>query len=81
MEFDTFNNFYKKRKNIKRVYKQLSWTEKIVYKKYIYARPFREYFKDCIWNYLNLEKDEVDYISSEKLKQLCELYFRKGEKS
>lgn len=80
MEFDTFNDFYKKRKNIKRLYKQLPWVEQCVFKAYVYSHPFREYFRDCIWNYLNLEKDEVDYVSSEKLKQYCQLYLKKGER-
>lgn len=54
MGFLTYNDFFKRRKNIKNKYKQMKCEEQRIYKMYLYSQREMSTKKvDLIWEYLN----------------------------
>lgn len=53
MRFDTFNDFYIRRKIIKGLFENLNADDREIYKYYLYANSLlSEMKKDCMWEYL-----------------------------
>lgn len=75
MTFDTYNDFYLRRKIIKRLFDDLDRCDKEVYKYYVYANRILSDTKvDRIWEFLtSMDGDEL-FINEGKLRQ----YYNKG---
>lgn len=64
--FYSILDFFPKRKEIKAIYKSLSLTDKINYKKFVYSICFeREYVKDLIWEFLNDWEESYEKLMQE----------------
>lgn len=71
MKFIGYINFYKMRYAIKYKYNNLSKSDKVLYKYYVYSRrQLREYTCDLIWCFLN----DDEFITDEIMKSECAKY-------
>lgn len=62
MVYYTFSDFMDRRNNIKELLKGKNKEYVAIYRMYVGSRPWmKEYYRDCIWDFLN------DYMSDEKL--------------
>lgn len=74
MRFETFNDFYIRRKIIKELFDKSSDNMKEVYKYYVFANSILSRMKkECIWEYLS-EPSEYRRVGDHKLRQ----YYNKG---
>lgn len=72
MEFLTFEEFYLKCENIKKMYEKMSRREKCIYKMYVYSNfLIRMNVKDKIWEYLNEPFGSAYYVTKEGLAIYC----------
>lgn len=79
MRFETFNDFYVRRKIIKELFGRLSNNGKEIYKYYLYANSILSVQKkDCMWEYLVEPTDEYCRVGDHKLRQY---YSKSGDKS
>lgn len=54
VKFINFDDFYQNKKYLRTMYKELSLSDKIMLKRFIYDEmKMYESDKDCIWNFLN----------------------------
>ena len=75
MKFELYNDFYERRKYIKREFDRLSPAYREVYKYYVYSNRLLSDVKvDCIWEYLSEPSNSV-YKSTEKK---LEFYYNKS---
>jgi len=69
MGFSTYNDFFKRRNNIKKQYMQMNCQEKRIYKMYLYSQRDMSTPKvDLIWEFLNESDTSIYCPSKEKLK-------------
>lgn len=65
MLFYTFEDFMKVRTYIKEQYALKPYEYKVMYNLYIESRPWiKEYYRGCIWDYLNDYLTEQEIISN-----------------
>ena len=64
-------DFFPRKDEIKEIYDNLSFSEKKIYKMYVYSICFeREYTKDLIWEYLNgWEEGQFELAKEWRLKK------------
>lgn len=68
IQFNTFEEFYLKAKNIKKEFEKMTLKEKCIYKMYVYSNCLlKMYIQDKIWEYLNEPIGSVYYTSYEML--------------
>lgn len=77
--FYSIIDFFPRRDLIRNEYEKMDAKEKRIYKMYVYSICFEnEYVKDCIWEYLNTNKDDLSFIYV--LSNLAKEYRRKSKK-
>lgn len=77
MRFETFNDFYVRRKVIKELFDKSSDNMKEVYKYYVFANSILSTMKkECIWEYL-VEPSDYRRIGDHNLRR----YYNKGEEN
>lgn len=75
MEFETYNDFYIRRKLIKASFDKLDSNCRDIYKLYLYANRLLSTMKvDLIWEYLSEPYNSIDRPSEEDM----EKYYNKG---
>lgn len=68
--FNTYNDFFKRRQNIKKKFKLMGDKERKIYRMYLYAqRDFSTNQVDLIWEYLNEPDSSIFCPTTEQLKQ------------
>lgn len=68
MEFSTYNDFFKRRESIKKMYMNMDKQAKAIYKLYLYAQREMSVSKvDLIWEYLNEPSNSLYCPSDEQL--------------
>lgn len=74
VKFVNFDDFYQNRKLLRILYKELSLSDKIMLKRFIYDEmKMYENDKDCIWNFLN----ENEFCKKELMTRYNTIHNRK----